>query len=104
VFLYQIDIRVFIFTRAQGRRVWDNLRKIMILNVPANLAQGLAIFGAYLIGLKSAPLTAVGVLYVNMIVRCDKDSMSKDGCAVHSGFGGIHLTTLRKYLCLCLFV
>lgn len=52
----------------EGRRVWDNLRKIMILNVAANLAQGLSIFGAFVIGSKFAPLTAVGVLYVNMIV------------------------------------
>jgi magnesium-transporting ATPase (P-type) len=51
----------------EGRRVWDNLRKIMILNVAANLAQGLAIFGAFVVGLEYAPLTAVGVLYVNMV-------------------------------------
>lgn len=52
----------------EGRRVWDNLRKILIFNLPVNLAQGLTVFFAMsLEGLGAIPLTAIQVLYINMI-------------------------------------
>ena len=28
----------------EGRRVWDNLRKLLIFNLPVNFAQGFTIF------------------------------------------------------------
>lgn len=51
----------------EGRRVWDNLRKILIFNVPVNIAQGSSIFWSYVIGFNHIPLTAIQVLYVNMV-------------------------------------
>ena len=45
----------------EGRRVWDNLRKLLIFNLPVNFAQGFTIFFAYVVGFKSAPLTAIQV-------------------------------------------
>jgi magnesium-transporting ATPase (P-type) len=51
----------------EGRRVWDNLRKILIFNLPVNIAQGTSIFWSYVIGFHFPPLTAIQVLYVNMV-------------------------------------
>ena len=52
----------------EGRRVWDNLRKILVFNLPVNLAQGLTVFFSMAIeDLGAVPLTAIQVLYVNMI-------------------------------------
>ncbi|WIA15444.1 hypothetical protein OEZ85_002091 [Tetradesmus obliquus] len=51
----------------EGRRVWDNLRKILLFNLPVNFAQGTSIFWAYAIGFHESPLTAIQVLYVNMV-------------------------------------
>lgn len=51
----------------EGRRVWDNLRKILLFNLPVNFAQGTSIFWAYVIGFHEAPLTAIQVLYVNLV-------------------------------------
>ena len=51
----------------EGRRVWDNLRKILIFNLPVNIAQGTSIFWSYVIGFYYVPLTAVQILYVNMV-------------------------------------
>lgn len=50
----------------EGRRVWDNIRKILIFNLPVNLAQGCVILYSYIVGLKTTPLTAlqVGLLRV----------------------------------------
>ena len=45
----------------------DNLVKILLYNMPVNLAQGLSVFFAYVINLETVPLTAMQVLYVNMI-------------------------------------
>ena len=42
----------------EGRRVWDNLRKILIFNLPVNFAQGTCIMWAYVIGFAAAPMTA----------------------------------------------
>ena len=51
----------------EGRRVWDNLRKLLVFNLPVNFAQGFTIFFGYVIGFESAPLTAIQVLYVNLV-------------------------------------
>ncbi|EKX34242.1 hypothetical protein GUITHDRAFT_80735 [Guillardia theta CCMP2712] len=51
----------------EGRRVWDNLVKILLYNMPVNFAQGLSVFFAYVLRLETVPLTAIQVLYVNMI-------------------------------------
>ena len=45
----------------------DNLVKILLYNMPVNLAQGLSVFFAYVINVETVPLTAMQVLYVNMI-------------------------------------
>lgn len=45
----------------EGRRVWDNIRKILIFNLPVNLAQGLSIMYSYILGLKYPPITALQV-------------------------------------------
>ncbi|KAG2483675.1 hypothetical protein HYH03_017478 [Edaphochlamys debaryana] len=51
----------------EGRRVWDNIRKILIFNLPVNLAQGTSILYAYILGFQDPPLTALQVLLVNLI-------------------------------------
>ena len=51
----------------EGRRVWDNLVKILLYNMPVNFAQGFSVFMAYVLSLETVPLTAIQVLYVNMI-------------------------------------
>ena len=45
----------------EGRRVWDNIRKILVFNLPVNLAQGTSVLYAYIIGLSNVPLTALQV-------------------------------------------
>jgi magnesium-transporting ATPase (P-type) len=52
---------------AEGRRVWDNLSKILLFNIPVNFAQGFSVFFAYIVGMDEAPLTPVAILYVNMV-------------------------------------
>jgi P-type E1-E2 ATPase len=39
----------------EGRTVWENLRKILLYNIPANFAQGLTTFFAYTFGLPGTP-------------------------------------------------
>lgn len=52
----------------EGRKVWDNLTKVLILNFPANIGQGLSLFFAsFFSNLDGAPLTAIQALYVNLI-------------------------------------
>jgi magnesium-transporting ATPase (P-type) len=74
----------------EGRRVWDNLVKIMTYNTPVNIAQGawqsrlpgptshacltlrfalpgMTTFFAYALNLDHPPLTALATLYINMI-------------------------------------
>ena len=53
----------------EGRRVWDNLVKILLYNMPVNFAQGLSVFFSYVVDIDGhqVPLTAIQVLYVNMI-------------------------------------
>ncbi|KAI8462702.1 MAG: cation transporting ATPase [Monoraphidium minutum] len=57
-----------------GRRVWDNIRKILVFNLPVNLAQGMTVLYALIIGLSDVPLTslqararAAAVLLVNLV-------------------------------------
>jgi magnesium-transporting ATPase (P-type) len=58
----------------EGRVVWDNLRKVMLINTPINNAQGLSVLFGLLLGLEDTPLTPIQVLYCNLI------------CAVTLGF------------------
>mmetsp|Transcript_24240 Transcript_24240/g.58096 ORF Transcript_24240/g.58096 Transcript_24240/m.58096 type:complete len:520 (-) Transcript_24240:60-1619(-) len=51
----------------EGRRVWDNLVKVLMYNIPVNFAQGLSVFFSYVLKLETVPLTAIQVLYVNMV-------------------------------------
>lgn len=50
----------------QGRRTYDNLRKLMSFILPTSVAQGISIAIAVFIG-EEPPLNAIQVLYVNMI-------------------------------------
>lgn len=52
----------------EGRRVWDNLVKVFLYNLPTNFAQGLVVFFSFALGMKESPLTPIQVLYVNMII------------------------------------
>jgi len=58
----------------QGRVVWDNLRKVLLVNTPINNSQGLSVLVGFALGLEETPLTAIQVLYSNLI------------CAVTLGF------------------
>merc|ERR1712071_177382 len=58
----------------EGRVVWDNLRKVLLVNTPINNAQGLSVLFAIIFGMEEIPLTAIQVLYCNLI------------CAVTLGF------------------
>ncbi len=54
--------------------VWDNLRKILLVNTPINNAQGMSVLFGLALGLKQTPLTSIQVLYSNLI------------CAITLGF------------------
>lgn len=58
----------------EGRVVWDNLRKVLMVNTPINNAQGMSVLFGIICGLEDPPLTAIQVLYCNLI------------CAVTLGF------------------
>ncbi len=45
----------------EGRRVWDNLRKILVFNLPCNFAQGTSIMWGYVLGFDAPVLTAMQV-------------------------------------------
>jgi magnesium-transporting ATPase (P-type) len=51
----------------EGRVVWDNLRKVLLVNTPINNAQGLSVLFGMLFGLPKTPLTSIQVLYSNLI-------------------------------------
>lgn len=51
---------------AEGRRIYDNLRKSIVFLLPTNGAQSLVILVAVVLGL-ALPLTSVQVLWVNMV-------------------------------------
>mmetsp|Transcript_10607 Transcript_10607/g.23550 ORF Transcript_10607/g.23550 Transcript_10607/m.23550 type:complete len:1066 (+) Transcript_10607:99-3296(+) len=58
----------------EGRVVWDDLRKVLLVNTPINNAQGMSVLFGLLFGLDETPLSAIQVLYCNLI------------CAVTLGF------------------
>jgi len=58
----------------EGRVVWDNLRKVLLVNTPINNAQGMSVLFGMLAGLPETPLSSIQVLYCNLI------------CAVTLGF------------------
>lgn len=58
----------------EGRVVWDNLRKVLLINTPINNAQGMSVLFGLICGLPESPLTSIQVLYCNLI------------CAVTLGF------------------
>merc|ERR1712176_687569 len=58
----------------EGRVVWDDLRKVLLVNTPINNAQGMSVLFGMLLGLKESPLSPIQVLYCNLI------------CAVTLGF------------------
>jgi len=58
----------------EGRVVWDNLRKVLLINTPINNAQGMSVLIGLLCGLQESPLSPIQVLYSNLI------------CAITLGF------------------
>jgi len=58
----------------EGRVVWDDLRKVLLVNTPINNAQGMSVLFGMLCGLDKTPLSSIQVLYCNLI------------CAVTLGF------------------
>mmetsp|Transcript_9651 Transcript_9651/g.21463 ORF Transcript_9651/g.21463 Transcript_9651/m.21463 type:complete len:1112 (-) Transcript_9651:52-3387(-) len=58
----------------EGRVVWDNLRKVLLVNTPINNAQGMSVLFGLAIGLEQSPLSPIQVLYSNLI------------CAITLGF------------------
>mmetsp|Transcript_19665 Transcript_19665/g.37235 ORF Transcript_19665/g.37235 Transcript_19665/m.37235 type:complete len:1069 (-) Transcript_19665:123-3329(-) len=58
----------------EGRVVWDDLRKVLLVNTPINNAQGMSVLFGLLFGLNETPLSSIQVLYCNLI------------CAVTLGF------------------
>lgn len=51
----------------EGRAVWDNLRKVLFVNIPINNAQGMTVLFGILFGLTQSPLSSIQVLYCNLI-------------------------------------
>merc|ERR1739844_100123 len=58
----------------EGRVVWDNLRKVLLINTPINNAQGMSVLFGLAFGLQQSPLSPIQVLYSNLI------------CAITLGF------------------
>ena len=58
----------------EGRVVWDDLRKVLLVNTPINNAQGMSVLFGLICGLPETPLSSIQVLYCNLI------------CAVTLGF------------------
>lgn len=68
------NFATIVYAVKEGRTVWDNLRKVLLINTPINNAQGLSVLFGIILGLPRSPLTPVQVLYCNLI------------CAVTLGF------------------
>ena len=51
----------------EGRVVWDNLRKILMVNTPINNSQGLSVLMGLMLGFQNNILTGIQVLYCNLI-------------------------------------
>lgn len=52
---------------AEGRTIYDNLKKAILFSLPTNGAQGMVMLVAVVLGL-TLPLTPVQILWVNMVV------------------------------------
>jgi magnesium-transporting ATPase (P-type) len=68
------NFATIVYAVKQGRVVWDNLRKVLMVNTPINNSQGLSVLVGLLARLPSTPLTTIQILYSNFI------------CAVTLGF------------------
>ena len=68
------NFATIVYAVKQGRVVWDNLRKVLLVNTPINNSQGLSVLLGLLVRLPSTPITAIQILYSNFI------------CAVTLGF------------------
>ena len=68
------NFATIVYAVKQGRVVWDNLRKVLLVNTPINNAQGLSVFVSLCVGLPDTPITTIQILYSNFI------------CAVTLGF------------------
>ncbi|KAI8469567.1 MAG: cation transporting ATPase [Monoraphidium minutum] len=51
----------------EGRRVWDNIVRLLMFNLPVNFAQGIIVLWGYILGFKESPLTVLQILLVNML-------------------------------------
>lgn len=51
----------------EGRVVWDNLRKILLVNTPINNTQGMSVLFGLACSLPTTPLSSIQVLYCNLI-------------------------------------
>lgn len=54
----------------EGRVVWDNLRKVLMVNTPINNAQGMSVLFGLALCLKKSPMSSIQVLYCNLICAC----------------------------------
>jgi magnesium-transporting ATPase (P-type) len=68
------NFATIVYAVKQGRVVWDNLRKVLLVNTPINNSQGLSVFFGLLVRLPNTPITTIQILYSNFI------------CAVTLGF------------------
>lgn len=68
------NFATIVYAVKQGRVVWDNLRKVLLVNTPINNSQGLSVLFGLLVSLPNTPITAIQILYSNFI------------CAVTLGF------------------
>ena len=68
------NFATIVYAVREGRVVWDNLRKVLLINTPINNAQGMSVLFGIICGLQNTPLTPIQVLYCNLI------------CAVTLGF------------------
>jgi len=68
------NFATIVFAVKQGRVVWDNLRKVLLVNTPINNSQGMSVLIGLLVRLPNTPITAIQILYSNFI------------CAVTLGF------------------
>ncbi len=68
------NFATIVYAVKQGRVVWDNLRKVLLVNTPINNSQGLSVLVGLLVRLPDTPISAIQILYSNFI------------CAVTLGF------------------
>lgn len=67
------NFATIVYAVREGRVVWDNLRKVLLVNTPINNAQGMSVLFGLIVNL-GQPLNAIQILYSNLI------------CAVTLGF------------------